>query len=117
MKKYKLAFLIAITLSVFSGTLFSQISPSPAPVTSPESSIKSNTFSYIISGLGNATEAADLVILFKSRPEIVDATADYTTHVITVLAPLNMPESDILEVLKFAEKKVINDPKEITKYY
>jgi hypothetical protein len=117
MKKLTLiagAFFCLASLSVFAQT------PSPAPVSSVSGNVKPsdiNQFDYIITGLSTTTEANDLLAIIKARPLIVDAFADITTHVVTIYSPLTMPESDLLEILKFAGKTVISDPKEITKFY
>ncbi|MCW3071407.1 MAG: hypothetical protein JWO44_1297 [Bacteroidetes bacterium] len=120
MKKFTVSTGVFITLLSFSG--FSSFAQTPAP--SAPSSIPAvakhadaNRFEYIISGLSTATEATDLVTLFKGRPGIIDAVTDLSNHTVTVYAPANMPETDIREILKFAGKTIIRDPKEITKFY
>jgi hypothetical protein len=99
--------------------LFAQ-TPSSASVSGTITPVKPadyNTFTYLISGLSTITEADDLEALFKSRPGIIEATTDTYNHSITIHAPFTMPESDLLEVLKYAGKTIINSPKELSKFY
>jgi hypothetical protein len=75
------------------------------------------SYNYLISGLSNTTESENLIILFKSRPGIIEIETDILSHSIIVTAASNMPETDVWEILKFAGKSIIADPKEITKFY
>lgn len=112
-------------LTVFVITVFATINSfSQTSLSSSSSAISADfkaeemkEFNYIITGLGSTTDASNLVALFKTRPGIVEAIADVPNHTITVFALLNMPETDILEILKFAGKTIIKNPKEVNKYY
>jgi|GEM_PF-5024603 len=120
MKKYPLTTGIFIALFFLKGLSSYSQTPAPSAVSPVTAAVKhedSNKFEYLISGLANATDAADLVTIFKNRPGIIDAVADVPNHKITVYAPMQMPESDILEVLKYAGKAVIRTPKELSKFY
>ena len=84
------------------------------------SSIKyegANAYSYTLSGLSTTAEADSLESIFKARPGIVEIMIDLPVHKITVYAPENMPETDIWEVIKYAGKTIITNPKEVSKYY
>lgn len=105
-----------VVLFFISTASFSQISVSPIkPDIAKES--KAITYSYILSGISTASDATDLITLFKSKSGIIDAGVDLPAHKLTVYAAQNLLESDILEIIKFSEKTILNDPDEIIKYY
>lgn len=117
MKKLLLIVSVLLSASAIS-TLHAQTPASPMPAFSSEiKHDESSKFEYLISGLATTTDAADLVTLFRNRPEIVDAVADPVNHKITVYTPQWMPETDVLEVLKYAGKTVIKTTKELSKFY
>ena len=92
---------------------------SVAPSTSSSSSTKfekSDKFEYYLTDLNTTADATTVENIFKSRPGILDATINITTHKIVIFTEQGMPETDIKEVIKFAGKKIITQ-QEIPKYY
>jgi hypothetical protein len=78
---------------------------------------KSKHFEYIISGLSTTTDEINLIALINSRPGIINSNTDLSAHTVTIYTPENMLESDVLEILKFAGKTIIDNPKAINKFY
>ncbi len=105
-----------IFLFFISSATFSQIAASPSTSSTSKTS-KATTYNYILSDLGTTAQATDLVTIFKARPGIIDAIVDLPNHKLTVKAPQEMLESDILEIIKYAGKIVLTDADLISKYY
>lgn len=114
---YKSIFTIAFVL--LSPKFFSQ-SVTPAATTGAAAVIKYEgaiPYTYTISGLSTSADADSLETIFKDRPGIAEVLFDIPAHKITVYAPEIMPEADLWEVLRYAGKKILVNPKELTKYY
>lgn len=111
---FKVSFLILFFFAA--SVVYGQIAvpvPPGAGVASPDL-IK---FEYKISGLNTATDSSTVVLHFKSKTGVVDAVVDMTDHSLVVTTDSTIYEDDIKEIILFLGKRILYDPKEITKYY
>jgi len=114
MKQFSTLLFVFFVLLITTEKASSQININSS--VSTEKYDKSDKFEYYLTQLNTVTEADDIVSIFKARPGIVDAVVNLSLHKITIYSEQGMLERDILEVIKFAGKRVITE-KEISKYY
>jgi len=112
MRKVLLRSLLTICFPACVQSLSAQTS-----VISGSKPLNADKFEFFITGLSTASDSADVVNTFISRPGIISATADLSTHKITVYTREEMPENDLREVIRYLGRAVIRTEKELSKYY
>lgn len=112
----KITLIIPIILVLFLSSKFG-ISQTASPASSSSSKHESLTKHEIyVTNLISTADVTDIENTFKSRPGIIDAIANKTTHKVTVYTEPTILETDVWEVVKFMNRKVITE-KEVSKYY